>query len=165
VRIVDVSGFTVLSTNTTLPSRLQRPSGSATSVSAAPDASSSRTAGRSPAGGLNSTHSGCICRTVTSTCCGPTMVPSSTRVALACPDTGLSMRVNDRLRFASSSAARRDIRRALALRSSASSWSNSCCEMAPTSTRERLRATRSVALRSSASTMAISAFAFSTATS
>jgi hypothetical protein len=37
--------------------------------------------------------------------------------------------------------------------------------MAPTSTRERLRATRSVALRSSASTMAISAFAFSTATS
>ena len=86
-------------------------------------------------------------------------------VAPAWPATGLTMRVNERLRFASSSSARRASRFARAVRSLATRRSNSCWEIAATSTSGRLRVTMSLALRSSASTTAMSAFAFSTATS
>jgi len=93
------------------------------------------------------------------------MVPGQNAVALALPSSGLSIRVNDRFRFASLSAARRASSFATAVRSSARYWSNSCCEIAPTSTSGRLRITRSLAFRSSASTIATSARARSRATS
>ena len=64
-------------------------------------------------------------------------------VALARPVTGLVMRVNERLRFASSSAARLASSMASAERWFASIWSNACCEMADTSTSGRLRVTMS----------------------